>query len=154
MRRLTPAGLDEPVDVPTPTVDLMTTTPAPDAPEPSDSTGPGLTVCSLCAGETLGASDAHPGGQLARLEELASTGVTRLTRVECLDECERGDVVVVRPAAHRRAAGAAPVWLERLAGDELTGELADFLRAGGPGACPVPRALRALEIPRDGATTA
>ena len=115
---------------------------------------PGLTACALCAGETLGDGDLLEGGQRARLDRIAACGLARLTYVECLDECERGDVVVVRPAAHRRAAGAAPVWLERLAGDELTGELADFLRAGGPGACPVPRALRALEIPRDGATTA
>lgn len=124
------------------------TTPAPDAAEPADSAGPGLTVCSLCAGETLGVTDARPGGQLSRLEDLAASGLTRLTRVECLDECERGDVVVVRPAAGHRAAGAPPVWFERLAGEELTDELARYLRAGGPGACPVPAALRALEIRR------
>lgn len=129
----------------------MTTPGAPGAAEPGDSRGPGLTVCSLCAGETLGRDDAHPGGQLARLEDLAATGLTRLTRVECLDECERGDVVVVRPAAAWRRMGARPVWFERLAGPALTVELAQYLRAGGPGACPVPAALRALEIRREDA---
>ena len=133
--------------------DPTTTTPAPDAAEPADSVGPGLTVCSLCAGETLGATDALPGGQLARLEQLAASGLTRLRRVECLDECERGDVVVVRPAANHRAAGAAPVWLERLAGADLTEVLARYLRDGGPGACPIPPALRALTIRRGAPTT-
>ncbi len=31
---------------------------------------PGLTVCSLCVGETLGAADPRTGGQLARLLDL------------------------------------------------------------------------------------
>ena len=107
---------------------------------------PGLTVCSLCAGETLAATEALPGGQMSRLERLEASGVTRLTVVECLDECKRGDVVVARPAPHHRAAGAAPVWFACVAGDVLTDELARWLRLGGPGAAPVPSALRALVI--------
>jgi YHS domain-containing protein/(2Fe-2S) ferredoxin len=107
---------------------------------------PRLTVCSLCAGERLGTTDQLPGGQMSRLTRLEAAGVTRLTLVECLDECERGDVVVVRPASHHRAAGATPVWFERLAGDDLTDELARWLMLGGPGAAPVPLALRELVI--------
>lgn len=109
---------------------------------------PGLTACSLCAGETLAAVDPLPGGQAERLRRLADAGAARLTFVECLDECERGDVVVVRPTGRCRRAGARPVWLERLAGEDATGALETWLRAGGPGPEPVPAALEGLVIER------
>lgn len=111
---------------------------------------PGLTACSLCAGETLGERDALPGGQLTRLRRLAEDGAADLTLSECLDECERGDVVVVRPTGAARRRGARPVWFERLAGDELTDELAGWLRGGAAGAAPVPDALRDHVIDRAG----
>jgi (2Fe-2S) ferredoxin len=112
---------------------------------------PGLTACSLCAGETLGSGDALDGGQLARLRALAARGTAQLTLAECLDECERGDVVVARPSGDaRRTAGGRPVWFERVAGDELTGALAGWLDAGGPGVDPVPDALAAYVIERGG----
>lgn len=123
----------------------MSGDPSGDSPE-SFAALPGLTVCSLCAGEVLGTTDMLPGGQMSRLERLEASGVTRLTLVECLDECERGDVVVARPASRNRSAGAPPVWFEHLAGDELTDELAHWLTLGGPGAVPVPLALRELVI--------
>ncbi len=116
---------------------------------------PGLTACSLCVGEMLGARDAYPGGQLARLRALADSGVADLTLSECLDECERGDVVVARPTPTGRRLGGRPAWFERLAGDTLTAELAGWLDGGGPGVSPPPDALRAHQIQRtlDDATT-
>ncbi|NTW38370.1 MAG: hypothetical protein HGA44_00545, partial [Cellulomonadaceae bacterium] len=100
---------------------------------------PGLTACSLCAGETLGESDQLVGGQRARLERIAARGVADLTLSECLDRCERGDVVVARPVRSARlGAGARPVWFERLAGDEVTGHLEQWLAAGGPGLASLP----------------
>ena len=103
-------------------------------------------MCRDCLGETLGASDA--GGQLRRLQRLEADHTVRLTLSECLDECDRGDVVVARPApAGRRA--ARPVWFARLAGDGPTEELGGWLAAGGPGAAPVPAALRPLRIRHD-----
>ena len=102
---------------------------------------PGVTACSLCAGETLGEDDTCDGGQLARLRALGASGVARLTLAECLDECERGDVVVARPSATGRAASARPVWFERLAGDEPTAVLVDWLGHGGPGVVDLPAAL-------------
>jgi (2Fe-2S) ferredoxin len=116
--------------------------PYPGRPEAS----PGVTACSLCAGETLGAADPFEGGQLARLQRLESRGVLRLTTAECLDECERGDVVVARPRPGCRGPEARPVWFERLAGDHLTERLADWLVAGGPGAAEVPAELVELRI--------
>lgn len=109
---------------------------------------PGLTACALCAGETAGDADPLPGGQAERLRRLAAEGSARLTFVDCLDECERGDVVVARPASRCRQAGAGPVWFERLSGDDATGALAGWLRDGGPGAAPVPDALVGFVLPR------
>lgn len=109
---------------------------------------PGLTACSLCTGETLEGVDPLEGGQAARLRRLAADGVARLTWVECLDECERGDVVVARPSATARSTRrAAPVWFERLAGDRPTAALEDWLRRGGPGV-DVPGELGPLRIDR------
>ncbi|MCL3862370.1 hypothetical protein [Actinotalea sp. K2] len=113
---------------------------------------PGLTACSLCSGETLGDRDPAAGGQAARLRRLQAEGLARLTFVECLDECERGDVVVARPSASARASGG-PVWFERLAGDDPTGHLASWLAEGGPGVAPVPGPLAAYRIDRDGPPT-
>lgn len=106
---------------------------------------PGLTACGLCAGETLAGSDPLPGGQLARIEAIAASGDATLTVVDCLDACERGDVVVVRPTSAARATHP-PVWFERLAGDELSGELHRWVRAGGPGPAPVPELLEPHRI--------
>lgn len=108
-------------------------------------------MCSLCAGETLEGVDSRSDGQLGRLKDLEARGVTRLTLVECLDECERGDVVVARPVTAARAAGAHPVWFEQLAGDEATAALEDWLEAGGPGRAPLPDALARHVIAREGA---
>jgi len=109
---------------------------------------PGLTACSLCAGETLGADDPLDGGQLARLVALRDRGTADLTLSECLDECERGDVVVARPSRAGRRAAGRPVWFERLAGDERTDELARWLERGGPGCAPMPEALAGHRIAR------
>ncbi|MEV0894614.1 hypothetical protein [Promicromonospora sp. NPDC050262] len=123
----------------------MTTTPAP-AERLAES--PGLTACSLCAGETLGDLDPLPGGQLARLRILQAKGVARLTLSECLDECNRGDVVVARPTAAGRASGARPVWFQRLAGDRVTDALGAWLGGGGPGLAQLPAELDAHVIDR------
>ena len=119
--------------------------------DPTSTPGPrpGLTACSLCAGETLGARDPRDGGQLARLREIEARGLAGLTLSECLDRCERGDVVVVRPRPGRSRRDARPTWFERLAGDEPTRELADRLAAGGPGEAEVPAGLRRLRIRTD-----
>ncbi|GGC12961.1 YHS domain-containing protein [Cellulomonas carbonis] len=112
-----------------------------------------LTACSLCAGETLAGADPLPGGQRARLDRLASRSTIRMTYVECLDECERGDVVVARPSRAQRARGVGPVWFETLAGDTLTCELEQWLTAGGPGVTPVPERLAQIVIDRTGEPT-
>lgn len=121
-------------------------------PDPSDArTRPGLTACSLCAGETLGPGDPLAVGQLARLEQLRDRGLADLTTSECLDECDRGDVVVARPSRIGRRCGGRPVWFERLAGDAATADLARWLELGGPGVAEVPDGLTPHRIARSSA---
>lgn len=113
-----------------------------------------MTACSLCAGETLAGRDRLAGGQRARLERLAADEVADVCFAECLDECERGDVVVAREAGHATPGAASlPVWFEGLAGDELTAHLRQWLAAGGPGRAPLPAALVGLVIARDAPST-
>ncbi|MDT0164825.1 hypothetical protein Q9R32_04580 [Actinotalea sp. AC32] len=110
-------------------------------------TTPALTACSLCSGETLGDGDA-PGGQMARLRAIEEAGLARLALVECLDECERGDVVVVRPSPQGRRCGGRPVWFEQLAGPERSEALARWLGSGGPGLAALPDELGPARIER------
>lgn len=113
---------------------------------------PGLTVCNLCAGETLGETDPHEDGQLGRLRDLAGRGAATIHEVECLDQCNQGDVVVVRPCAAARRRGGRPVWFSGIAGDEQTDVLEEWLRAGGPGGHAVPPDLaeKLIERPTEG----
>lgn len=132
---------------------LVRTTPRIVMRGPNEPTLPGVTACSLCAGETLGEGDPLPGGQMACLRALADRGAARLALVECLDECERGDVVVARPSGARRRTGAASVWFERLAGDDATGALETWLRdGGGPGGAPLPETLAEHVVRRSAGT--
>lgn len=119
----------------------------------SDTSRPGLTACVLCAGDSLGADDPLPGGQLARLQSLAARGCARLRTVECLDVCEQ-DVVVVRPSPRGRRAGGRPVWFSGLAGDGATSALEAWLDAGGPGLAPLPGAIAPLVVPAPKASAA
>jgi (2Fe-2S) ferredoxin len=109
---------------------------------------PGLTACSLCAGETLGDGDARDGGQLGRLRDIAARGTATLHEVECLDQCNQGDVVVVRPCASARRKGGRPAWFSGVAGDELTEVLEEWLRQGGPGHRDVPEPLAPKQVDR------
>lgn len=109
---------------------------------------PGLTVCTLCAGETLGQDDPSDGGQLERLRDLDARGVAAVHEVECLDQCNQGDVVVVRPCAAGRRGGGRPVWFSGVAGDGPTGVLEEWLRAGGPGRAELPTQIAAKRIQR------
>lgn len=104
-------------------------------------------MCGSCSGETLGESDLLCGGQLARIQAIEATRDATLTVVECLDECERGDVIAVRPVTAVRSV-QGPVWFERLAGEELSGELHAWIRAGGPGIAEVPGPLGPLVLER------
>lgn len=109
---------------------------------------PGLTACGLCAGETLGDTDPRSDGQIGRLRDIAARGTATLHEVECLDQCNQGDVVVVRPCAAARRQGGRPVWFSGIAGDAETEALEEWLREGGPGRHEVPAAITERLIDR------
>jgi (2Fe-2S) ferredoxin len=100
---------------------------------------------SVCRGCCCGNPAKHPGGdpagRLARMRAaLAGTGV-RLRITDCLDACERSDVVVVSPGAAGRRAGGRPVWLGGVLETGPVEEIAAWATAGGPGVAEPPGTL-------------
>ncbi|SDO77310.1 hypothetical protein SAMN05660199_02569 [Klenkia soli] len=92
--------------------------------------GPTLTVCRGCC---CGRVEKHPGtdhrAQLTALQR----GTARVRVVDCLDACERSNVVVVSPSPAGRAAGARPVWLGGVLDEETTADVLRWVADGGPG---------------------
>jgi (2Fe-2S) ferredoxin len=74
--------------------------------------------------------------QTARLRQAAPVQVS-----DCLDVCDQANVVVVRPSAAGRAAGARPVWLGLVNDPDATEDVAAWVSAGGPGVAPRPEIL-------------
>jgi hypothetical protein len=100
-----------------------------------------VTVCRGCC---CGSSVKHPQvdheGALAVLTGAAETsgcGVVRV--VNCLDECERSNVVALR---RREPAGTETIWLGPLNDPSGVAVLGDWLRDGASG--PLPERLVAL----------
>ncbi|MCB2176383.1 MAG: hypothetical protein KQH57_11290 [Actinomycetales bacterium] len=87
--------------------------------------------------------------QLEGYRALAADGLVRLSTVDCLDQCGRGDAIVVRPArAQRRSTGS--VWLAGATAPNATAALRGWLAAGGPGAAELPDVLATHAVPPPG----
>ncbi len=106
-----------------------------------------ITVCHGCC---CGTQSKHPGvdtvGHRAALHEFA-TASPELVRVQisdCLDVCDRSNVLVVRPSAAGRRRGGRPVWLGAVLRGEQVDVVTAWVRAGGPGLADVPPSLRPL----------
>jgi (2Fe-2S) ferredoxin len=67
--------------------------------------------------------------------------VARVRAVNCLDACERANVMVVQPSPSGRAAGGRPVWLGLVNDLDVTADIAGWVRAGGPGLAEPPDIL-------------
>jgi hypothetical protein len=105
-----------------------------------------VTVCRGCC---CGTTAKHPGidhaGQLVRLREgVGDAGKVRA--VDCLDACGHSNVVVVSPSAEGRLAGGRPVWLGWVLAEDMIDEIAEWVRAGGPGVAPAPGVLDLQEF--------
>ena len=96
----------------------------------------------LCRGCCCGTDGKHPGvdhsAQRTALEQAARRTGARLVVADCLDACDRSNVVVVRP---RGRGTPRPVWLGDVLDEERTHAVAAWAQAGGPGAAPLPAAL-------------
>ncbi|WP_106400206.1 hypothetical protein [Actinocorallia populi] len=95
-----------------------------------------VTVCRDCCCGGPKVTGVDHDEQIARLREEAPVRVA-----ECLGVCEHANVVVVHPSAEGRAAGARPVWLGLVNDPAATEDVAGWIRAGGPGAAPIPAIL-------------
>ncbi len=73
---------------------------------------------------------------------------------DCLDACEQSNVVVVHPSPGARRCGARPVWFGLVLDDDVTDDIAAWVRAGGPGVAPLSDVLALSVIPAPGQTVA
>ena len=101
-------------------------------------------VVTVCRGCCCGTAAKHPDvdhdGQLDQLRRtLADTAQVRVS--DCLDACDRSNVVVVTPSAAGREAGGRPVWLGEVLDASSTTDLTGWAAAGGPGLADRPQAL-------------
>lgn len=98
----------------------------------------------LCRGCCCGTEAKHPDvdhdGQRAALDRAVRGAGGSLVVADCLDACDRSNVVVVRP---RGRGTPRPVWLGEVLGDERTQAVAAWATAGGPGAAALPAVLEA-----------
>ena len=96
----------------------------------------------LCRGCCCGTGEKHPGvdhaAQQRVLQDMAKQTGGRLVLADCLDACERSNVVVVRP---RGRGTPRPVWLGEVLDPERTAALQSWVAAGGPGAAELPDVL-------------
>ena len=81
----------------------------------------------------------HAGQVTALVDGIGGAGRVRVT--DCLDACERSNVMVVGPSPEGRAAGGRPVWLSGVLADETVAEVVEWVLGGGPGMCDPPGLL-------------
>ncbi len=95
-----------------------------------------MVVCRDCCCGSPKVRGVDHAQQTARLRQVAPVQVS-----DCLDVCDQANVVVVRPSAAGRAAGARPVWLGLVNDPDATEDIAAWVSAGGPGVVPRPAIL-------------
>jgi (2Fe-2S) ferredoxin len=100
----------------------------PMGPLPVDPVPCRVVVCRDCCCGSPKVVGVDPAEQTAHLARDASVRIS-----DCLDVCERANVIVVQPSAAGRAAGARPVWLGYVNDPAATEDIAAWIRAGGPG---------------------
>lgn len=99
-----------------------------------------VTVCrGCCCGRPEKSADVDHAGQLTALRQTLPAAQVRTS--DCLDVCERSNVLVVSPSAAGRAAGGRPVWLGLVHDIDTVTDVADWIRAGGPGIAEAPAIL-------------
>lgn len=114
-----------------------------------------VVVCrGCCCGDPAKQPGTDPVGQLDRLRAAAAEGGFEVRTSDCLGPCDQANVMVVRPSAEGRRGGGAPVWIGFALDDDCTAEVAEWARAGGPGAAEPPLALelQMIRAPRGART--
>lgn len=106
-------------------------------------------IVTVCRGCCCGRAEKNPGvdhaAQLAHLrDDLPESAKVRIT--DCLDACERSNVIVVSPSPTGRAAGARPIWLGQVLDQDAIAEITAWIAAGGPGVAESPPVLELYEF--------
>jgi (2Fe-2S) ferredoxin len=101
--------------------------------------------CGCCCGQTEKNPRTSHAAQLARLHEALPPGA-RLRQSDCLDVCQRSNVVVIGPSAAGRAAGARPTWLGQVNDQDAIEDVTAWITAGGTGIAPAPLTLGRCEF--------
>lgn len=100
-----------------------------------------VTVCrGCCCGTTAKVPRLDHEAQLVDLRA-GLVGVAMVRRTDCLDACERANVIVVQPSDEGRKAGGHPVWLGEVNDPAAAGEIISWVDGGGPGLAEPPGVL-------------
>lgn len=100
-----------------------------------------VTVCrGCCCGTPAKVPRLDHGAQLTDLRN-ALAGVASVRRTDCLDACERANVIVIQPSAEGRKAGGRPVWLGQVNDPGAAADITAWVEEGGPGLAEPPGIL-------------
>ncbi|MEU8967593.1 (2Fe-2S) ferredoxin domain-containing protein [Streptomyces sp. NPDC048491] len=93
---------------------------------------PAVTVCRGCCCGT--AAKVPRLDHEARLADLRTSlaGAAMVRRVDCLDACERANVIVIQPSAEGRQAGGRPIWLGQVNDPGAAADISTWATNGGP----------------------
>ncbi|MFG2525892.1 (2Fe-2S) ferredoxin domain-containing protein [Streptomyces sp. NPDC048527] len=102
---------------------------------------PTVTVCRGCCCRTAAkVPRLDHEAQLADLRTLLA-GVAMVRRTDCLDACERANVIVIQPSTEGRQAGGRPVWLGQVNDPDAAADITAWVKDGGPGLAEPPGIL-------------
>ncbi|WP_030417699.1 (2Fe-2S) ferredoxin domain-containing protein [Streptomyces sp. SCSIO 75703] len=102
---------------------------------------PTVTVCrGCCCGTPAEVPHLDHEAQLTDLRTRLA-GVAMVRRADCLDACERANVIVIQPSAEGREAGGRPVWLGQVNDPGAAADITDWVKDGGPGLAEPPDIL-------------
>ncbi|MFT9788920.1 (2Fe-2S) ferredoxin domain-containing protein [Streptomyces rhizosphaericola] len=93
---------------------------------------PTVTVCRGCCCGTPKVPGLDHTAQLRDLRH-ALDGRATVQVTDCLDACERANVIVVQPSAEGRRIGGRPVWLGLVNDPDATTDITTWVESGGPG---------------------
>ncbi|MFE9570555.1 (2Fe-2S) ferredoxin domain-containing protein [Streptomyces sp. NPDC006692] len=102
---------------------------------------PTVTVCrGCCCGTPAKVPRLDHEAQLTDLRTQLAT-VATVRRTDCLDACERANVIVIQPSAEGRKAGGRPVWLGQVNDPGAADDITTWVKNGGPGLAEAPDIL-------------
>lgn len=102
---------------------------------------PTVTVCrGCCCGTPAKVPRLDHEAQLTDLRTRLA-GVAMVRRTDCLDACERANVIVIQPSAEGRKAGGRPVWLGQVNDSDAAADITTWVENGGPGLAEAPGIL-------------